>query len=43
MSRSALYKALSGQGNPDFATIIKEMKALGIDLAPITPNETSAA
>jgi probable addiction module antidote protein len=34
MSRPALYKALSGEGNPEFATIIKVLRALGIKLAP---------
>lgn len=34
MSRAALYKALSGEGNPEFATILKVMTALGIRLAP---------
>jgi len=28
----ALYKALSGEGNPNFATILKVMSALGIKL-----------
>ena len=32
MSRAALYKALSGQGNPEFGTIMKVMQALGIRL-----------
>ncbi len=43
MSRAALYKALSGQGNPEFATIMKVMKALGIGLAPVMPDGRSAA
>lgn len=30
MSRESLYKALSGQRNPGFATILKVMKALGL-------------
>jgi probable addiction module antidote protein len=34
MSRAALYKALSGEGNPEFATIAKVMRALGLKLAP---------
>ncbi|WP_019966464.1 addiction module antidote protein [Pannonibacter phragmitetus] len=34
MSRAALYKALSGEGNPEFATIMKVLHALGIRLAP---------
>ena len=30
--RESLYKALSGQGNPSFSTILKVMSALGIRL-----------
>ena len=33
MSRAALYKALSGEGNPEFATILKVAKALGLKLS----------
>ena len=32
MGRESLYKALSGQGNPSFATILKVISALGIQL-----------
>lgn len=32
LGRESLYKALSSQGNPEFATIIKVMKALGLKL-----------
>jgi probable addiction module antidote protein len=32
MSREGLYKALSGDGNPSFATIMKVAKALGLRL-----------
>ena len=32
-SRSALYKALSGEGNPELATIAKVAEALGFRLA----------
>jgi probable addiction module antidote protein len=42
MSRSALYRALSGQGNPEFATITKVMKALGLKMIP-TRNDTKTA
>ncbi len=35
MSRPALYRALSGTGNPEFATITKVMHALGLKLAPV--------
>ncbi len=30
MSRESLYRALSGKGNPEFATIIKVANALGV-------------
>ena len=33
MSRAALYKALSGEGNPEFGTIMKVLDALGIRLS----------
>ncbi|CAM3746043.1 addiction module antidote protein [Polaromonas hydrogenivorans] len=33
LGRESLYKALSGQGNPSFATILKVMRALGLRLA----------
>ncbi len=38
MSRPALYKALSGDGNPSFETIMKVMNALGVRLTvrPVT-------
>ena len=32
LSRESLYKALSGQGNPSFATILKVIRALGVKL-----------
>lgn len=32
MSREGLYKALSGQGNPTFNTIIKIVNSLGLKL-----------
>ena len=32
MSREGLYKALSAEGNPSFATIVKVAKALGLKL-----------
>lgn len=30
MSREGLYKALSANGNPSFATVVKVSKALGL-------------
>ena len=32
LSRESLYKALSGEGNPEFATVMKVIKALGFQL-----------
>ena len=44
MSRAALYKALSGEGNPEFGTIMKVLDALGIRLSPqVVSDEKSAA
>jgi probable addiction module antidote protein len=34
LGRESLYKALSGDGNPSFATILKVMHALGLRLQP---------
>lgn len=34
LGRESLYKALSGEGNPSFGTILKVMHALGIKLQP---------
>jgi len=34
LSRQALYKALSEGGNPEFATIMKVVRALGFRLTP---------
>lgn len=45
LSRESLYKALSADGNPEFATIMKVIKALGIHLSvePPQPEECEAA
>jgi probable addiction module antidote protein len=32
LAREALYRSLSGQGNPEFATILKVISALGLRL-----------
>ena len=32
LGRESLYKALSGEGNPEFDTILKVVKALGLKL-----------
>ncbi|MFT0547541.1 addiction module antidote protein [Allopusillimonas ginsengisoli] len=34
LGRESLYKALSGEGNPSFGTILKVMHALGLKLEP---------
>ena len=33
LSRESLYKALSTEGNPEFSTVIRVMKALGLRLS----------
>lgn len=33
MTREGLYKALSGEGNPSFATVMKVSRALGLKLS----------
>jgi probable addiction module antidote protein len=39
LSRESLYKALSTEGNPEFATIIRVMQALGLKFS-ITATQT---
>lgn len=34
VKRESLYRALSGEGNPEFATIWKVIRALGLELHP---------
>ena len=46
LARPALYKALSGEGNPELATIAKVAEALGFRLALVPmarPENASAA
>jgi probable addiction module antidote protein len=40
IGRESLYKALSGNGNPSLATVLKVVSALGFNLQ-ITPRNTS--
>lgn len=40
LGRESLYKALSGEGNPSFGTILKVMHALGIKLHPEAATHT---
>jgi probable addiction module antidote protein len=32
LSRESLYKALSAEGNPEFSTVVRVMKAIGLRL-----------
>ena len=34
LTRAALYKALSSDGNPEFGTVLRVLKALGMGLSP---------
>ena len=38
ISRQGLYKTLSENGNPEFATIQKLISALGLQLSVVSPN-----
>jgi len=38
LSRESLYRALSEEGRPEFATIAKVMKALGLRLSAVPAN-----
>jgi probable addiction module antidote protein len=40
ISRQGLYKTLSENGNPEFATIQKLITALGLQMSIITPNRS---
>jgi probable addiction module antidote protein len=42
MSRTSLYKALSGEGRPEFGTILKVARALGLELT-VKPRVPDAA
>lgn len=35
MGRESLYKALSGEGNPSFATVLRVSRALGVRLTAV--------
>ncbi len=41
LGRESLYKALSAEGNPEFATIMKVISALGLQLHA-SPSRTAA-
>lgn len=38
LSRESLYRALSEEGNPEFATVLRVLRALGVRLA-VVPDE----
>lgn len=42
MGRESLYKALSGDGNPSFATILKVVHALGMQFHVSAANRPAA-
>ena len=41
LGRESLYKALSAQGNPEFATILKVVQALGLRLHAGSANDSA--
>ncbi len=43
LAREGLYKALSADGNPEFSTIMKVIKALGLKLHASTAQQEKAA
>jgi probable addiction module antidote protein len=45
ITREGLYRALSAEGNPEFSTVLKVVKALGLQLhaAPVTAKAKKAA
>ena len=42
LAREGLYKALSAEGNPEFATVMKVIKALGLKLHAHVTTTSSA-
>ena len=43
LGRESLYKALSRDGNPGFATVLNVLGALGLRLRPVTGNREAVA
>lgn len=43
LSRESLYKALSPEGNPEFGTILRVMRALGVRLSVQAASSEQAA
>jgi probable addiction module antidote protein len=42
LTREALHRALSDGGNPEFATVVKVLKALGVKLTASIPRKRKA-
>lgn len=42
MSRPAFYRTLGSAGNPEFATVLKVLKALGLKLVPVPSRDNAA-
>ena len=40
LGRESLYKSLSADGNPEFATVLKVVRALGLRLQAAAPDST---
>ena len=40
LGRESLYKSLSANGNPEFATVLKVVRALGLQLRAAAPGST---
>ncbi|MFW6313088.1 MAG: addiction module antidote protein [Spirochaetota bacterium] len=43
LGRESLYKALSAEGNPEFATVMKVIRALGLRLHAVTAHPRRSA
>lgn len=43
MSRESLYRALSAEGNPEFATVLRVVQALGLQLSAAPTRREDAA
>jgi len=43
MSRESLYRALSGDGNPQLSTVLKVLEAMGLKLTVEPASKTSSA
>ena len=42
LGREGLYKSLSAEGNPEFATVLKVVRALGLQLHATTSTERTS-